>query len=382
VRDLRGEISGPLRIATSHHIGLHRLPPVLSRFQRDYPAVQLDIEFLDSEQAYERLRAGSHRTGGSHPGPGRRVAACAVTLWVDPCGHGGQGSSRSRTTGAEPRRWRSIPRCCRAWTPSRARSCTGISNAGAPLQLRLATNYLETLRMMAGGGPGLDRAARSMAGEDLHTPAGDGRSADAHPGTGHAPRAHAVAGRAGVHRPAAQHRAGHLDARRRSGWRRLPEQRREARGFLRRQSPSPGSRRCRCSAAPRCRRRDQPIAEAETVFHRDTCPRATAASAPRAPATEIKAQVDRRRGVGRSRCRLMLVAAAISARVISAPPWQIPMRFRCWLATKKPRLTSSPSIAAVEGLQAIAEAQALEARARSLPGGGVLSLIDASPCTD
>ena len=34
VRDLSGAVAGRLRIATSHHIGLHRLPPVLSAFSK------------------------------------------------------------------------------------------------------------------------------------------------------------------------------------------------------------------------------------------------------------------------------------------------------------------------------------------------------------
>ena len=58
VRDLAGEVRGRLRLATSHHIGLHRLPPVLSFFSKAYPAVQLDIEFMDSEQAYDLTLRG------------------------------------------------------------------------------------------------------------------------------------------------------------------------------------------------------------------------------------------------------------------------------------------------------------------------------------
>ena len=58
VRDLAGEVGGELRLATSHHIGLHRLPPVLSHFSKAYPAAQIDIDFMDSEQAYELIMQG------------------------------------------------------------------------------------------------------------------------------------------------------------------------------------------------------------------------------------------------------------------------------------------------------------------------------------
>ena len=43
--------SGSLSLATSHHIGLHRLPRVLRRFKMTYPQVDLDIRFMDSEEA-------------------------------------------------------------------------------------------------------------------------------------------------------------------------------------------------------------------------------------------------------------------------------------------------------------------------------------------
>jgi DNA-binding transcriptional LysR family regulator len=43
--------SGSLSFATSHHIGLHRLPRVLREFKIMYPRVDLDLHFMDSEDA-------------------------------------------------------------------------------------------------------------------------------------------------------------------------------------------------------------------------------------------------------------------------------------------------------------------------------------------
>lgn len=43
--------SGTLTLATSHHIGLHRLPQVLRDFKIRYPQVDLDLHFMDSEDA-------------------------------------------------------------------------------------------------------------------------------------------------------------------------------------------------------------------------------------------------------------------------------------------------------------------------------------------
>ncbi|MGB2376009.1 MAG: LysR family transcriptional regulator substrate-binding protein, partial [Porticoccaceae bacterium] len=50
--------SGVLRLAISHHLGLHRLPPILKQFAQQFPNVSLDIEFTDSEKAYEQVLHG------------------------------------------------------------------------------------------------------------------------------------------------------------------------------------------------------------------------------------------------------------------------------------------------------------------------------------
>ena len=49
--------SGSLSLATSHHIGLHRLPRVLRDFKIRYPQVELDLHFMDSEDACAAIAA-------------------------------------------------------------------------------------------------------------------------------------------------------------------------------------------------------------------------------------------------------------------------------------------------------------------------------------
>lgn len=58
IADLQGEVKGKLSIATSHHIGLHYLPPYLRRYSQDYSQVKLDLHFLDSELAYQEVIQG------------------------------------------------------------------------------------------------------------------------------------------------------------------------------------------------------------------------------------------------------------------------------------------------------------------------------------
>ncbi len=63
LNNLSGEVSGDLRIATSHHISLHRLPPYLRQFQQQFPQVDLDIQFAESEIIYQGLLEGFWEVG-------------------------------------------------------------------------------------------------------------------------------------------------------------------------------------------------------------------------------------------------------------------------------------------------------------------------------
>jgi len=58
LENLSGQVTGPLWLATSHHVGLHRLPPVLKAFTRAYPDVDLDIRFMESEEACRAVAHG------------------------------------------------------------------------------------------------------------------------------------------------------------------------------------------------------------------------------------------------------------------------------------------------------------------------------------
>ncbi len=58
IQNLSKQVGGTLRFATSHHIGLHRLPPVLRQYTKTYPDVDLDIQFMDSEEACRAVEQG------------------------------------------------------------------------------------------------------------------------------------------------------------------------------------------------------------------------------------------------------------------------------------------------------------------------------------
>lgn len=52
------QIAGSLSIATSHHVGLRRLPSALKAFRRSFPDVELDVSFVASEVAIDYLLQG------------------------------------------------------------------------------------------------------------------------------------------------------------------------------------------------------------------------------------------------------------------------------------------------------------------------------------
>lgn len=63
ISNLAGDVGGVLKMGTSHHIGLHRLPSVLRRFRQEHPKVQLDIRFLGSEAACHAVAQGKLELG-------------------------------------------------------------------------------------------------------------------------------------------------------------------------------------------------------------------------------------------------------------------------------------------------------------------------------
>jgi len=59
VGNLSGPVTGTLKVGTSHHIGLHRLPPALPRLlQRSTGRCGWTCAFIDSEEAYDAVLAG------------------------------------------------------------------------------------------------------------------------------------------------------------------------------------------------------------------------------------------------------------------------------------------------------------------------------------
>ena len=169
VRELSGEVRGPLRIATSHHIGLHRLPSVLSAFQQSHPQVRLDIDFVDSEQAYEQLRVGQIELAVVTLAPGDISKLHSEPLWDDPLmvmvSPTHPLASKKRVSLAELSEHPAVLPGLETFTGRIVHR--HFDEQGVALQLGMETNYLETLRMMASVGLGWTVLPSTMLGDDL-----------------------------------------------------------------------------------------------------------------------------------------------------------------------------------------------------------------------
>lgn len=163
LRNLSDHITGSLQLATSHHIGLHRLAPVLRTFTERFPDVQLNITFEDSEIAHDQVRAGDielavvtlNPLGDSQlhyqeiwhdpllfvTAPGQDRAASMQSLAEEPCVLPGTGTFTGRIV------------------------LQRFDEAGISLTPAMSTNYLETIGMLVSVGLGWSVLPLSMAGE-------------------------------------------------------------------------------------------------------------------------------------------------------------------------------------------------------------------------
>ncbi|HUO05245.1 MAG TPA: LysR substrate-binding domain-containing protein [Candidatus Binataceae bacterium] len=58
LREIGSVIAGSIRIGTVYSVGLHELPPYLTEFLRNFPAVNVHLEYLRSNKIYEDLLEG------------------------------------------------------------------------------------------------------------------------------------------------------------------------------------------------------------------------------------------------------------------------------------------------------------------------------------
>lgn len=165
LRDLDHRVAGVLGLATSHHVGLHRLAPALRSFAQHYPDVQLDIRFEDSEEAHALVRSAATEIAVVTLNPKGDPDLESRPLWDDPLvfvvadGHELSGR-RDRLSLLELAQSRPILPGLSTYTGRIV--VDAFARAGINLRPNLATNYLETIAMLVSIGLGWSLLPRSM----------------------------------------------------------------------------------------------------------------------------------------------------------------------------------------------------------------------------
>lgn len=173
IRNLSGSVSGPLKLASSHHISLHRLPPLLHRYIRDYPGVQLDLRFMDSELACRGVEQGELELALVTLPPLEKTPLTLIEVWTDRLVLAASPDHPLRNeTGITPAVLARHP----AILPARGtytRTLIDAQLAVTQLETKLETHYLETIKMMVGVGLGWSLLPENMLEEELRLARGD-----------------------------------------------------------------------------------------------------------------------------------------------------------------------------------------------------------------
>lgn len=169
ITNLRTQVKGPLSMATSHHIGLRRLPEILKEFSKTYPEVTLDIHFVDSEVAYDMLNRGEIELGVITLSPDNPEKFDATLVWDDPlvfmAALDHPLTSLGEVTTRQLSEHQAILPGSSTFTHRLVRKL--FEREGLTLQTAMSSNYLETIRMLASIGLAWCILPKSMLGSDL-----------------------------------------------------------------------------------------------------------------------------------------------------------------------------------------------------------------------
>jgi len=169
LRNLTGIVTGSVTLATSHHIGLHRLPPVLRTFTTRYPQVRLDMRFMDSEVACAVVLRGEVELAIVTLPPKVEPPLDLLPLWADPLVIvAARTHPLAQAAPVTPQQLADHA----AILPSEATFTRRIfaeqlAQLGVTVPVAFATNYLETIKMMVVVGLGWSVLPRTMLDGDL-----------------------------------------------------------------------------------------------------------------------------------------------------------------------------------------------------------------------
>ncbi len=169
IGNLKSSVGGKLNIATSHHIGLHRLPPILRAFTSKYPDVDLDIRFMDSEEACHCVLKGEVELAIATLPERSWANLQSQIIWHDPlhivisAQH--PKVNTNEITVADLTKIPAILPSQNTFTRVLLESALGLNRQN--LKIAMETNYLETLKMMVSIGLGWSVLPVSMITPDI-----------------------------------------------------------------------------------------------------------------------------------------------------------------------------------------------------------------------
>ena len=170
ISNLSGQIAGRLRVGTSHHIGLHRLPPVLRRYSASYPEVELDLHFMDSEDACRAVLHGDLELGVVTLPLDSPAELQTRLIWPDPLDFivNPEHPLVAEAAPIDPARLCEHPAILPApGTYTREVIEQAFQPLGLSIAIRMGTNYLETIKMMVSVGLGWSVLPHTMLSDEL-----------------------------------------------------------------------------------------------------------------------------------------------------------------------------------------------------------------------
>ncbi|MBO6555692.1 MAG: LysR family transcriptional regulator [Pseudomonadales bacterium] len=169
IRNLSGQVSGQLSLATSHHVGLWRLPRVLNNYVTKHPDVTLDLHFMDSEVAHERIVQGELEMAIITLAPVSHERLIAEPIWRDElvfvCSRSHELASRKNLGLSMLAEYAAILPDMTTFT---GRIVKGMfEEHDLHLEIGMSTNYLETIKMLIGVGLGWSVLPTTMIDDDV-----------------------------------------------------------------------------------------------------------------------------------------------------------------------------------------------------------------------
>lgn len=165
------QISGHLIISTSHHIGLHRLPGILKQYVKQYPDVELDMRFRDSEIAFDDVLQGKSALAiATLPAEIKDGHICSYPLWLDKLSlvcAANHPLTRIKTLKLKDlESYSAILPGDETFTRRIINKYFNTNRLG--LNIAFETNYLETIKVMVASGLGWSVLPEILADDDLH----------------------------------------------------------------------------------------------------------------------------------------------------------------------------------------------------------------------